>query len=173
MKIDDKKFVELDYTLTVDGEVIDQSSPDMPFGFVFGEGSLIPGFEKNIKGKKAGDKLDFTLAPEEAYGESHPEMIADVSKEAFMINGEIESGLLDIGNQIPMLTEEGTRMLGRVIANEGDKVKMDFNHPLAGKKLHFTAEILNVRDAVESDYSHHHHHDGCGDESGCGDCCGC
>lgn len=174
MKIENKKFVEVSYTLTVDGEVVDQSAPGQPLGFVFGEGFLIPGFEKNIEGKRVGDKFEFTLTPEEGYGEKHEDMIVDVPKSAFEIDGKVEDGLLDLGNEIPMQTAEGMRLLGRVIANEGDAVKMDFNHPMAGQTLNFAGEVLGVREATEEDYPHHHG-GGCGcgcDDSGCEDCSG-
>lgn len=172
MKIDKKKFVEVSYKLVVEGELVDQADASQPLGFVFGEGFLIPGFEKNLEGKKKGDKFDFTLSPEEGYGELQQDMIVDVPKSAFEINGEVEPGLLEIGNEIPMQTNEGMRLLGRVIENEGDKVKMDFNHPMAGKTLNFSGEVVGVREATEADYPNFGGGCSCGD-SGCDDCSGC
>lgn len=162
MKIAKNTFVEVDYKLNVDGQVVDESVPGQPLGFVFGAGFLIPGFERNIEGKKAGDEFEFTLAPEEGYGELHEDMLVDVPKSAFEISGEIEPGLLDIGNEIPMQTADGMRLLGRVVDNEGDNVKMDFNHPMAGKTLNFSGKVIGVREATEEDYP---------DMGGCG--CGC
>lgn len=171
MKIENKKFVEVSYQLHVDGETVDQATTENPLGFVFGEGFLIPGFEKNIEGKKKGDKFDFTIDPADGYGESHDDMIVDVPKSAFEINGQVEEGLLELGNEIPMQTAEGMRLLGRVVNNEGDKVKMDFNHPLAGKTLHFTGEVVGVREATEADYPQQGGGCGCGcGDEGCEDC---
>lgn len=176
MKIGKKKFVELSYILTVDGEVADQATDKNPLGFVFGEGMLLPVFEKNIENKKKGDKFEFTLTPEEGYGEVNPQMAMDLPLDVFRVDGEIDRGMLETGNEIPMMTSDGMRVVGRVISVDDETVKMDFNHPMAGKTLNFSGEILGVRDAVDADYPHRHD-DGCGcgcDDSGCDDCgCGC
>lgn len=172
MKIEDKKFVALSYNLVVDGEVADQATAENPLGFVFGEGFLLPAFEENLKGKKKGDKFEFTLSAEEGYGKVNPQMVVDLSTDVFKVNGEVEEGLLTVGNEIPMMTADGMRLLGRVMEIDNDVVKMDFNHPMADKTLNFSGEILEVRDARDDDYPHQH---GCGcgcDDSGCDDCSG-
>ncbi len=90
MKIENKKFVEVSYQLHVDGHLADEAKAEQPLGFVFGEGFLIPGFEKNIEGKVVGDKFDFTLSPAEGYGESNADMVAELPRTAFEINGQVE-----------------------------------------------------------------------------------
>jgi FKBP-type peptidyl-prolyl cis-trans isomerase SlyD len=162
MKIEKGKFVEVSYELIADGEMADMATAESPLGFVFGEGFLIPGFEKNIEGKQAGDSYDFTLSPEDGYGVSKPEMIVDVPKAAFEVNDKVEAGLLEVGNEIPMQTTEGMRFMGRVAAIDGDTVRMDFNHPMAGKTLRFSGSVVNVREATDADYPQ---------TGGCG--CGC
>ncbi len=171
MKIEEKKFVELSYTLTVDGKVEDAAPVEQPLGFVFGAGYLLPEFEKNIAGLGVGDKFEFTLTPENGYGVSNPDMIVELPRETFVINGEVEEGLLTIGNQIPMQTADGMRLIGRVAEVNGDKVKMDFNHPMADKTLNFSGEIVTVREATEADYPHAHGGCSCGcSGDSCGDC---
>ena len=94
MKIAKEKFVALSYTLSVDGQTADQATKENPLKFVYGMGFLLPKFEENIADKSVGDSFAFTLTPEEGYGLSNDNMIIDVPKEAFLINGEIEAGLL-------------------------------------------------------------------------------
>jgi len=178
MKVEEKKFVELSYTLVVDGNVADQATAEHPLGFVFGAGYLLPAFEKNIAGLGVGDKFEFTLDPENGYGMPNPDMTVDLPLSTFEVNGEIEEGLLTVGNQIPMMTGDGMQLLGRVAAVEGDKVKMDFNHPMAGKTLNFSGEIVSIREATEADYPHAHGggcscgcHGDCSDDCEGGKCC--
>lgn len=172
MKIEEKKFVALSYTLMVDGEVADQASAEHPLTFVFGSGYLLPEFEKNLEGKQKGEKFEFTLTPANGYGEINPQMIVELPHDSFRIDGHIEEGLLTIGNQIPMQTSDGANLLGIITEVGENTVKMDFNHPMAGKTLDFSGEIIEVRDAREEDYPHFGAHGGCGcgcesDESGC------
>lgn len=174
MKIGEKKFVTLSYTLTVDGSVADSATAENPLGFVFGAGYLLPEFEKNIAGKEPGDRFAFTLTPEIGYGNPNPDMVVELPRSTFEVNGQVEEGLLTVGNQIPMMTNDGMRLIGVVTAVDGDKVKMDFNHPMAGKTLNFEGEIIGVRDATDADYPHAHEGGcscGCSGDS-CGDCGG-
>lgn len=182
MKIENQKFVALSYTLTVDGEVADQATAEHPLTFVCGSGYLLPEFEKNIEGKTAGEKFEFTLTPDKGYGEINPQMVVELPQDAFRIDGQIEEGLLTVGSQIPMMTGEGAHLLGTVTEVGENTVTMDFNHPLAGKTLNFSGEIIEVRDAREEDFPQFGANGGCdcgcGDEHehedhGCGDCEGC
>ena len=107
MKIENQKFVAISYTLTVDGQIADQATKEAPLQFVHGIGMLLPKFEEYLVGLEPGDKYSFTLSPEEGYGVKNPNMVIDVPKPAFEINGQIEEGLLTIGNRIPMMTQMG------------------------------------------------------------------
>ena len=164
MKIGQETFVSLSYTLTVDGQVADQATADQPLEFVFGAGFLLPKFEEQIVGLSIGEKFEFTLTPEEGYGETIAEALVDLPKDVFMVDGAVEEGILVVGNQIPMSTQDGQRMLGIVLEVSEATVKMDFNHPMAGKTLNFVGEIVGVRAVTEEDTKPA---GGCG--SGCGD----
>lgn len=165
MKIEKEKFVAISYTLTVDGEIADQSTKEQPLTFVHGIGLLLPKFEEYLVGLEPGDKYSFTLSPEEGYGVKNDQMIIDVPKAAFEINGEIEEGLLTIGNRIPMMTQMGQPVIGIVVELTDEAVKMDFNHPMADKTLNFEGEVVEVREATDDDYPHSC---GCGCEGDCG-----
>ena len=101
--------------------------------------------------KEAGDKVSFTLAPADGYGEIVPEAIVDLPKNIFMIDGKLAEEMLFVGNQIPMSDSQGNRMLGVVKEVAEETVKMDFNHPMAGKTLNFDVEVVEVRDVTPED----------------------
>ena len=170
MKIGEKKFVTLSYTLTVDGSVADSATAENPLGFVFGAGYLLPEFEKNIDGLSAGEKFEFTLTPENGYGLPNPDMVIELPRSTFEVDGQVEEGLLTVGNQIPMMTNDGMRLIGVVASVDGDKVKMDFNHPMAGKTLNFDVEVVSVRDVTPEDLQGGCSCGDCGE--GCGEGCG-
>lgn len=161
MIIEKNKVVSLLYELRIGnetGELVEKVDPAEPFAFLFGAGGLLPEFESNLKGKKRGDKFAFGIKSENAYGQFSFEAIVDIPKNAFMVNGELATEMLQIGKVIPMRDEQGHALQGKVIGVEVDTVKMDFNHPMAGKDLHFTGEIVEVRNASADELSHGHVH---------------
>ena len=177
MKIGEKTFVSLTYTLTVDGHVVDSATKENPLAFPFGAGYLLPKFEEHINGLSAGDKFEFTLPAADGYGEVVEQAIVELPVSVFMVDGKVEDGLLTIGNQIPMSTADGQHLMGLVRAVTLDTVRMDFNHPMAGKTLNFSGEIVEVREATDEDYFHGMEACDCGDceggekKGGCN--CGC
>ena len=163
MKVEANKMVGVDYTLTVDGKIADQSRPGQPLEFIFGTGMLLPKFEAAILGKEPGERVEFTLEPKDGYGELIEGAIVDLPKNIFMIDGKIADEMLFVGSQIPMSDAQGNRMMG-VVKEVGDEtVKMDFNHPMAGKTLNFAVEVVSVRDVTPEDLQGH---------CGCGECGG-
>lgn len=193
MKIGQNKVVEFVYELEVDGNIVDHTTKERPLDYIHGTGSLLPKLEEHIEGMQAGDKFDVTLSPVDAYGEIDPARIIDLPKAAFEVGGEVREDLLVVGNTIPMLNSAGAVIPGVVLEVNPDTVKMDLNHQMAGKTLHFTGEIVSVREATEKElteglhgeYVHscggcHGHNGGCGGgchEGGChshenGECCG-
>ncbi len=173
MKIAEKTFVSISYTLKSGGNVVETVTAAAPLEFVFGMGFLLPSFESNLKGLKAGDKFAFVLPAAEAYGEVVPDAVVELPKSVFMIDGAIEDGLLDIGNQLPMSDNQGNRMIGTVKAVTGDSVTMDFNHPMAGCDLDFSGEVVGVREATPEDLMAGQMAGGCGCGCDCNDGCDC
>ena len=166
MKIGEKTFVALSYQLKVDGEVVETVTAESPLRFVYGTGFLLPAFEKQLEGLEPGGGFAFRLEPAEAYGDVVADAVVELPKEVFMIEGKIEDGLLEVGNQLPMSDNQGNRMMG-IVKEVGDEtVKMDFNHPMAGKTLNFDVEVVSVRDVTPEDLQGGC---SCGD---CGDDCG-
>ena len=179
MKIGQNKVVEFCYELEVDGQVVDHTTKERPLDYIHGTGSLLPKLEAHIEGMESGSRFDVTLAPADAYGEIDPSRIIDLPKAAFEVNGEVREDLLVPGNTIPMMNSMGGVIPGVVLEVSEDSVKMDLNHQMAGKTLHFTGEVLTVREATEKElteglHGEYVHSCGCG---GChgheGDCGGC
>lgn len=173
MKISDKKAVQLIYELKVGGEIADRTTKDRPLEFIQGMGYLLPLFEKNVEGKQPGDNFSFTLEPKDGYGEWEPERVIDLPKQAFEVDGQIREDLLVVGNTIPLMNQMGGVVPGKVLEIGDTTVKMDLNHPMAGKTLDFSGEILSVRDATEKELTEGLHgefvqHHECGGH--CGDC---
>nr|ANG65676.1 hypothetical protein [uncultured bacterium G1] len=175
MNIQDEKVVSLTYTLLVDGEVKDQANEENPLEFIFGLGYLLPKFEEYIKGKQVGDTFEFTLNAKEGYGEYDAQAVVELPKHIFEVDGKIQDQLLFVGNVIPMMNQAGGVIPGKVVEVGSDTVKMDFNHELAGKDLHFTGKVVGVRDATEKELTEGLHgeracsHDCSSCKGGCGE----
>ena len=179
MKIEQNKVVEFCYELEVDGQVVDKTTKEKPLDYIHGTGSLLPKLEAHIEGMEPGATFDVTLSPADGYGEVEPERIIDLPKAAFEVNGEVREDLLVPGNTIPMMNSMGGIIPGVVLEVTEDTVKMDLNHQMAGKTLHFKGEILTVREATEKElteglHGEYVHSCGCGGchghDGGCGDC---
>ena len=151
MKIQDNKVVHLTYQLKVDGEIADAATADKPLQFIFGTGTLLPKFESNIAGKEVGDTFEFMLTAEDGYGLVNPSAIFDLPKSAFEIDGVFQEQFVQVGRSIPMMSSQGGVVHGTVVSIGDDTVKMDFNHPMAGKDLYFTGKVELVRDATEDE----------------------
>ncbi len=151
MQVAANKMVAVDYKLTVDGQVADQSRPGQPLEFIFGTGMLLPKFEAAIEGKEPGEKVAFTLEPKDGYGEVIEQAIVDLPKDIFMVDGKLAEDILFVGSQIPMADAQGNRMLGLVKEVGETTVLLYFYHPMAGKTLNFEVEVISVRDVTPED----------------------
>lgn len=162
MTITQDKFVAIHYTVKLeDGTVLDSSEGKEPLGYVHGHNNLITGLEKELEGKAAGDKLSAVIQPGEAYGEYDDKLVMDVPKSQFETSMGIEVGMM-----FQAMSPQGP-ILVRVVEINDDSVKIDGNHELAGKVLHFDVEVVEVRDATEEELNPPSC--GCG---GCGGGCG-
>lgn len=133
------------------GTELDKSN-DEPLAYLHGASNIIPGLEKQLEGKQAGDKLTAKVEPSEAYGEYSEDMVQEVPKAMFQGVDNIEPGM-----QFQAQTEGGMQIV-TVKAVEGDNVIIDANHPLAGQALTFDVEIVEVREATKEELDHGHVH---------------
>jgi FKBP-type peptidyl-prolyl cis-trans isomerase SlyD len=163
MKVEKNNVVALIYNLSIPDnegeiEVVEVVTEEDPMYFIHGISGLPEGFETKIEGLSIGDTFDFTVAPEEGYGEFDPEAIVELPKAVFQMDDVDQDELLEIGNIVPMTNEDGERMHGQVVEVKDDVVVMNFNHPLAGKEMHFEGSILSIRPATDEEISHGHVH---------------
>jgi peptidylprolyl isomerase len=135
------------------GEQFDSSAGRDPLEFVVGSGQLIKGFDEAVVGMKIGDKKQITLAPAEAYGERDERRIQKVERKMLPKEPEPQPGMM-----LTIKTGNGFVMPAKIEKVEKDFVMIDFNHPLAGKKLIFDIEVVAIKDNT-------HKHEGC--DCGC------
>lgn len=153
MKIEHQKVVSIHYTLKDDnGTVLDSSEGRDPLAYIQGMGNIIPGLESQLLGKSAGDSLNVSIPPAEAYGEFDANQIVQVSRSQF-------EGVKDlaVGMQFTASGPDGNQMV-TITKIENDTVTIDGNHPLAGMTLHFSVNIVGVREATADELSHGHVH---------------
>ncbi|MBI4368761.1 MAG: peptidylprolyl isomerase [Elusimicrobia bacterium] len=136
--------VKIHYTLTVDGSVVDSSSGREPLSYVQGSGQVIPGLESQIQGLKAGDKKSVSVNPEEGYGQVNPNALRKVPKSSFQDAKNLKVGAMVQGDA------GGKPFQAKIAAISKDEITLDFNHPLAGKKLEFQIEVIEVKPAAKS-----------------------
>lgn len=173
MKIEKNTVVALTYELEVDGQIVDKCTVERPLDFIHGMGYLLPKFEEEVAGLEAGDKFEFTLTPEEGYGVVDPQRIIDLPVEAFSDQeGNVRHDLLVEGSNITLVNQFGQPVPAKILKVEAKTVKVDVNHPMAGKTLNFKGEIVNVRPATEKEIKEGLHGELAGGCSGCGGNCG-
>jgi len=172
MQIEVNKVVGVTYALEVNdgGEspkvFVEKAEANSPLVFLFGNGSMIPGFEMAMEGLKEGDLFNFAVAPEEGYGLSSDDDIVELPYSVFEEEVAQHPDMLTIGNVIPMNDGQGHQFEGKVKSVGLDTVTMDFNHPFAGKTLHFQGKVESLRNASAEEIAHghvhgpggHHHH---------------
>lgn len=164
MQVSQDTVVSLHYQLQVKDDnnqlqVIDASAPDKPLVFLFGHGNLIVGFEKNIHDKKINDSFSFIVSPDEGYGHIEPAQIVNLDINIFKDEqGNLLDDILKVGNVVPMNNDQGHRLHGTIKGITSSEVIMDFNHPLAGKELHFSGTIVSIRPATGDELDHGHVH---------------
>lgn len=153
MQIARNKVVAIHYTLRDEqGSVIDSSVERGPLAYLHGKGNIIPGLEQALAGKSAGDKLDVTVAPEQAYGVRDERLVQVIPRSRFPEGTELAPGM-----QLRASGRQGPRVV-TVMKVERDFVTVDGNHPLAGRTLHFSVEVAEVRKATHEEVSHGHVH---------------
>lgn len=161
MQIAKDKVASIEYTLTDKaGQVLDSSVGGEPLAYLHGAGNIIPGLEKALDGRKAGDAFTVSIAPAEGYGERNDTLTQTLPRSMFHGVDEIEAGM-----QFQAQTDQGMQVI-TVTGVTADLVTVDGNHPLAGETLNFDVKVIEVREATREELDHghvhgpggHHHH---------------
>lgn len=146
--------VTIHYRLTLDdGSIADESSKDEPLVYLHGSHNIVPGLERELAGKKVGDKCEVAVEPREGYGEYDPAAEQTVKRTAFPPNAQIDAGMA-----FQTRGRNGQPMTVWVRSIKGDDVTITANHPLAGQRLNFAIEVLDVRKATPQEKQHGHAH---------------
>lgn len=133
--------VAVHYTGTLDtGEVFDSSRGREPLEFQIGAGQVIAGFDRAVEGLAVGETREVRLEPAEAYGHPKEELVVDVPADQFAGGGEPQ-----VGEHVQVQVAEGQNRVARIADVKDDTIRLDLNHPLAGKALTFDVELVEVR----------------------------
>ena len=173
------KFIAVSYKLyTIDADgtntMVEEAPAAKPFQFISGFGITLDAFENALVDLEKGADFDFVLSEDEAYGPYVNEHVIALEKEMFMVNGRFDKEYIFKGAVVPLQNEQGQRFMATVVDIADDKVTLDLNHPLAGKKLNFKGSVVENREASNEEIQtmiNHMSGEGCGHCGG--DCGGC
>lgn len=144
-RIGPNKTVKLYFSLYLDnGDLVDETPEGKPAEFEWGDGSLLPGFEKALNGLKAGDERTILIDPKRGFGLRQDDNIQKFKIDHF--KGIVGCDTLEPGLMVNFADASKAELPGVVQAIEDDYVVVDFNHPLAGKDLTFKVKIIEVAD---------------------------
>lgn len=150
-------------------QLVETATAEHPMSYIHGMGLMLEAFESQLMGLKEGDKFDFELTPDQAYGSFNAEYVIQLPRSIFCNDkGEFDTENVFEGNTLPMNDSEGNMLQGKVVELKDDVVVMDFNHPLADNVLHFVGKVEEVREATAEDNARFFNNEG-----GCGCGCGC
>ncbi len=152
--VQDGQVVSMEYTLRVDGEVLDSSDGVGPLQFLAGYDNIVPGLEREMIGMKIGESKDVVVAPADGYGEFEDEAFMDVPRSEFPSDMELEEGV-----ELSVTDEDGKNQYARIESLTEESVRLDFNHPLAGAELHFNVKVIALREPTKEELDHGHVHE--------------
>jgi len=132
-----------------------------PMLALLGHSQLVPGVEKALSGREAGEKFEIDIAPEDAYGERQEGLLQRVPKKYFQDAQKLKPGMTTV-----LQTKDGGQRMVTIHKVGMSSIDVDHNHPLAGKALHFDIEIIDVRAAKPEEIAHGHAHPGDGHSHG-------
>jgi FKBP-type peptidyl-prolyl cis-trans isomerase SlpA len=133
--------VTLHFTLRLeDGSTIDTTVGGKPATFTMGDGKLLPGFEAVLNGLKAGSSGEFVISPAQGFGAANPNNIQEMPRSQFAADLELVEGLV-----LSFADAQKAELPGVVKNFDDTTVWIDFNHPLAGRDILFSVDIIDVQ----------------------------
>jgi FKBP-type peptidyl-prolyl cis-trans isomerase SlyD len=152
-EVTDDVVVSMEYTLKVDGDVLDSTEGGEPLDFLQGHQNIIPGLEKELYGLSEGETKDVKVIAAEAYGEFDADALMDVPRSEFPSTIPLETG-----TELQVKDKDGEVRYATITEVGAEKVQLDFNHPLAGKELNFEIKVVSLRSPTTEELSHGHVH---------------
>ncbi len=138
LQIETGMSVTLHFSLVLeDGHIIDSNFESEPATFSVGDGNLLPGFESTLIGLVNGDEREFTIPPEQAFGQHNPQNVQAVER------GNFDQEELELGAMFSFQNGDG-ELPGVIVDVDDNEVMIDFNHPLAGKNIIFQVKIIDI-----------------------------
>ncbi len=154
MPLKSNQVVTMNFTLKdEDGNILDTTNGNEPFSFISGTNQILPKLEEKVGEMLIGSKKELILAPEDGYGVYQVEAVRTINRSEFPEGTELKTGIGFLAK-----APNGSDVQFFIKDVNGDNIKVDFNHPLAGKTLHFNLELLNLRDATKEELDHGHVH---------------
>lgn len=156
--------------------LVEECTAEHPFQFISNLGVALESFEKIVAPLAKGEAFDFVIPAADAYGDFQDELMFDVEKSLFEVNGRFDKEHIFEGNVIPLAGPDGERFNGTVIEIKENAVTIDLNHPRAGQDLHFVGTVVENREATNDEVTgmiNMLSGEGCGCGCGCDDCGGC
>ncbi|PJF36604.1 MAG: peptidylprolyl isomerase [Candidatus Thermofonsia Clade 1 bacterium] len=152
--IQDNVVVALAYTLKLEnGEIVDQADAEEPLEYLHGASNIIPGLERALTGMRVGETKQIAVEPAEGYGDYDPEDIEVVPRNQFPNDVP-----LAVGMAVTLADDLDNYIEATISALDAETVTLDYNHPLAGKRLFFDVEVLGIRPATQEEIEHGHVH---------------
>ena len=143
-KVKKNCVVTIEHRLTVsNGEEVDRSTRDRPLQFICGRGDVVTGLERQLIGMLPGEKKTFAVDPEQGYGVHNPELVRKLPRAGFPSDRKLQ-----VGQAFSYRSKQGAELRYRVISVNKQTITADFNHPLAGKILHYDVEIISVLEDI-------------------------
>ena len=152
--VQDGVVVSMEYTLHVDGKLLDSSEGQGPLQFLTGYGNIIAGLENEMMGMKIGESKDVVVQPADGYGEFDEDAFMEVAKKDFPKDMSLE-----VGAELSVRDNADNARTAFVDSIEGDTVTLNFNHPLAGDELHFHVKVVALREPNDEELEHGHVHE--------------
>lgn len=166
MEIDNNKVAAIYYQAfdVETGELLDSNYTTEPMEFIVGKGHLVHGLEQGVSGMSVGENKEIVVMSSDAYGAYKEELVKEMPADHF------EGIELQTGMTLVSINDDNKREYVKVAGFDEETVKIDYNHPMSGKDLRFTVEVINIREANQEELEtgvvyREKHECGC---SGCG-----
>jgi len=154
------KVISVNYKLfkdTPEGEMIETTEGKSPLTFLSGKQQMLPDFESEVVGLNVGDTFSFGIKAENAYGKRDEKAIIELPQESFQKEGKMIDEVA-VGNILPLQDPNGHVHPSKVVSINEKTITFDVNHPLADQDLHFTGDVVEVREATPEEVEHGHVH---------------
>ena len=151
LTIEEHRVVTLVYELregSANGELLERMDARYPFIFLFGNGKLLKSFEDQLYGLQEDGLFEFILKAEDAYGRSNALNILKLDVADFKRASDIPDAYIEVGNLVNVTDDGGLKHNGKIIEIAKDYIKVDFNHAMVDKDLHFKGAVLSIREAT-------------------------